>query len=779
MSRILRGAWSRRGTLVTLAAMTAVVVAGTTAVVALARATSTTALVVVPLLLIGVVAVPAIGAEVAESRREEVGLARLRGVGGPRLWAMVLGEPALAVLAGLVVGVPAGWGAAVLLASRWDDSVRVELGTGLVGLASGVALIGLVVAGGSAVRALREPLVGQLRARLRPRAATTSAVFGTLVVAVGAGVAVQRSRVDVDGDPDLLIQLAPALVGLTVAVVAGWLLQRVGRVGATATSSSGFAPFLAMRRLARSGDLLPGVRLVVAAAVVGGLALSASSAVAGWLAEQARTTSGAEWAVAADGEVDAAVALTEELDPDGEHLMAALVVPEEDRLAERRAYVDARRFAAVSGDFLAGTRLDIAGIADLRSQDLADWTFTGSELRLGVVATVQQAVRPSRRVVSTQGLDVTASYVTADGSTKDARGAAILPAQGDRADLTLRTRGCAEGCRLVSIELTRLFMGGGWYTRFDTTPFEVLVDRLELGGRDVLTQDWWAPADAGAFTDYPPEEFDPSRPVTATPEGLALRPIPSGPLELYPGSAELPVLVAGPVPEQVGDPSSRYLVPDVRGQVDALPLVGAAGALADLSTATVGSGHRIPSSELWVLADADTPDDVLDAVATATGHEPRRWSEVEESLKLSSGAATTLTHGTTAVACGLVALLALAAGAARTSRQQRREVASYRLLGVDLAAVRSAGRLEVGALAALSGAFVALGVWLAVRLLLEGATLVALVPAQLVPQTDRQWVGWLVPVLVAVLAVALVGGLARRVRREATAPAVLREEESR
>lgn len=779
MSRILRGVWSRRGPLATLAAMTAVVVAGTVATLALARATDTTALVVAPLLLLAVVAIPAIGAEVAESRREEVALARLRGIGGLRLGSMILAEPAMSVLVGVLAGIPAGRGVAGLLAVRWDGDAadQVALTSQIMTRALLVALAGLVVAGISALRALREPLAGQLRARNRPRAATTLAIFGTLVVVIGAGVAVQRSRVDVDGDPDVLIQLAPALVGLACALAAGWVVGRVGRVGAVATASSGFVPFLAMRRLGRSGDLVAGVRLVIAAAVVGGLALSASASVAGWLDEQARTSAGAEWAVPTEADVDETVALTEELDPEGEHLMAALVVPEESRLSERRAFVDTRRFEAVSGEFYAGTRLAVDGLADLRTADLSEWTFTSSSLKFGMVATVQEAPEPSPTVQSTQGVEVNVVYQTRRGTTREARTIFFLRTQGARADGQVRLPGCAEGCRLVTIEVARLRVGA-WFRRYDTTPFEVLVDTLTLEGRDLTQQPWWAPAEV-TFADYPAEKFDPSRPVTATAQGLLLRPLPSGNLDLSPGSQTLPVLVAGTTPEQVADPSSRYLIPDVRRSVEALPFVGTEGFLADLSTATIGARHRVPSSEMWVLADEDTPSDMLAAVAEATGGEPRQWVEVSESLKVTSGAAISLTHGTTAVACGLVAFLALAAGAARTARSQRREVASYRLLGVDLGRVRGAGRLEVGMLAGLTATFVAAGVWLVVRLLLDGGALVSLTPAQLVPDPSPRWMTWLVPVLLAALAVALVGGASRRVRTDRTAPAVLREEESR
>ena len=85
-SRTLQGAWARRGTLLPLFLLTVVVVGGVVAVVGFAAAAGTSRLLAVPLLLVGAVAVPATGRELAAARRTEIALARLRGLeGGERL----------------------------------------------------------------------------------------------------------------------------------------------------------------------------------------------------------------------------------------------------------------------------------------------------------------------------------------------------------------------------------------------------------------------------------------------------------------------------------------------------------------------------------------------------------------------------------------------------------------------------------------------------------------------------------------------------------------------
>ena len=61
MNRTLRGAWARRGTLFPLLLLTAVVVAGVVAVLGLASGSEASSAVAVPLLALGLFAVPASG----------------------------------------------------------------------------------------------------------------------------------------------------------------------------------------------------------------------------------------------------------------------------------------------------------------------------------------------------------------------------------------------------------------------------------------------------------------------------------------------------------------------------------------------------------------------------------------------------------------------------------------------------------------------------------------------------------------------------------------------
>ncbi|HEX8781192.1 MAG TPA: FtsX-like permease family protein, partial [Nocardioides sp.] len=204
MTRALRGAWSRRGVLATLAVMTLAVVAGAATVIGFAETAGTSRLLAAPLLLLGAVAVPAVGRELATARREEIGLARLRGIHGGRLVAVLLGEPATVILLGALLGLGLAALLVPLVTSGWLDEAGTAWTPAVLATAAGSAVAGLVAVLVGAWGPLREPLATQVSTTPRPRRATTFAIFLSLLALSGAAVAVYRSRV-VDGQPDLLV----------------------------------------------------------------------------------------------------------------------------------------------------------------------------------------------------------------------------------------------------------------------------------------------------------------------------------------------------------------------------------------------------------------------------------------------------------------------------------------------------------------------------------------------------------------------------------------------
>ncbi|WP_231250449.1 hypothetical protein [Nocardioides furvisabuli] len=765
--------------------MTLVVVGGAVVVLQFAMAAGTSPWLTAPLLLLGAVAVPSIGAELAVARREEIGLARLRGIHGLRLWRFLLVEPLLAIVLGAGIGVALGAIGTVLATRSWLDDAAPALGHTALLAAAGIAGVGLLIVSLSAAAALREPLAVQVSARRRPRRATTVAVFLSVLVLVGAGVAAYRSRGAAAGEPDLVVLLGPALVGLALGQAAIWVVRIAARVLTPATEKRGLGAFLAARRLARADDLVTPVRLVVAAAVVGSLALSGAVAVGGWTGEQAAVeVPGARTIDVTDLGALGAVDLTERVDPEGEHLIATAVVRNETRLGERRAYVDAGRWDAVVADFYDGTPAAAASDAVASvDTDIAPVQVRGERLSASAAGLTVPEVRtqrgPTGRVVAAGGggLELTLAFVTSANES----GAAVLrlevPADGSRVRRSVRVPECAEGCAITDLDVSRDSRG-----LIDGSDFEVLLETLELGSADLLAQPWLpdpssveSALNSNFFRNYqPPTSF-----VVNRPDGLQVALLPAIALRLEQdrGEASVPVLVADQDEPVALDLGGDDRTTEVVGVAGSLPLLGAVGVLADIRTSAAGSGPTVPAAEVQVVADADTPEAVLDEVAGATGATWRTRSSVRDALGERYGVAQSVAYALTALACALVALLALGAGVTRHLRDYRRDVASLRVLGVSTGTVRRAGRAELASLTVLVLAVVVAGGWLAVTLLLDGLPLLAVPVAGLPLDTAPHAWPLVVPAVLAAAAVVLVGGRARAVRASTTRPSLLREEE--
>jgi hypothetical protein len=784
LSRVLRGAWSRRGALTTLVLMTVVVVGGAVTVLQFAEAAGTSPWLTAPLLLLGAVAVPSIGAELAVARREEIGLARLRGIHGLRLWRFLLVEPLLAITLGALAGLAVGAAGTLLATSTWLGEAAPAIDRPALLAAAGIAGAGLVIVGLSAGAALREPLAAQVSARRRPRRATTLAVFLSVLVLVGAGVAAYRSRTG-DGEPDLLVLLGPALVGLALGQVAIWVVRIAARGLTPATERRGLGAFLAARRLARADDLVTPIRLVVAAAVVGSLALSGALAVSGWTAEQAAVeVPGARTIDASELGAMGAVDLTERADPEGRHLLATAIVRNESRLPERRAYVDAARWDDVVGDFYdetparaasdAVSRLD-TGMAPVQvAGDRLDVTMTGLE-----VPGVRTFRGPDGQDVRVGGgrVVLTLSFVSAANTSGAVAVNLAVPDDGTPVSRSVRVRACAEGCVVTGLSIDRDSNG-----LLDDSDFVVLVEELALGDDDLLAEAWTPDPSSveSALNNRFIRSYEPPDVIAVNrADGLQLALLPGVPLalDLDLGPAGVPVLVADEDAPQALDLGGDDRVTEVLGVARSMPLVGTVGTLADIRASAVGSGPTVPSAEVQIVAAPGTPQSVLDQVAAATDAQWRTRQAVRESLGERFGGAQSVAYALTALACALVALLALGAGVARHRRDYRRDVASLRVLGISTATARRAGRAELVSLTALVLAGVVAGGWLAVTLLLEGLPLLTIPVAGLALDTTPHAWPLAIPALVSAAAVVVVGGRARAVRAATTRPSLLREED--
>lgn len=761
MTRTLRGAWSRRGTLLPLLLLTVVVVAGAVTVLGFADRAGTSPRLVVPLLLLGAVAVPSTGRELAAARRGEIALARLRGLQGAELYALLAVEPLLVLLAGGVGGLVVGGAGAWLAGHLWVGAEASLPGVSALLAGLGIVAVGLVAVLVGMAGALREPLSEQVGIASRPRASSIAAVFGEVLVLAAAVVAVYRSGVASTTEPDWVVLAGPALVGLAVGQVVVWLVRLVARVAVPRTGGSSLSGFLVVRRLARVADAAGPLRVLVAAAVVAALALTGATQVDGWTDETARLSAGGPMRVSVDTDAAGVLALTRDLDPDGRWLMAAVLVPGEGSVVARRAFLDTSRYAAVVGDFFGGTAADGVSrrIAELAGQEST--SPTGDRLTAtveGVSARRNGRMRPLVRIAYRSGATAGVARIRLE-----------VPTSGASTTASVRVPGCGTGCVLTGLTLAR--------SKGDTTLPWILTG-LDLGGVDKLAPGWQPAFEPRNFrgTQLPggPVPVDNGLLAVATRRPLSATPVAAG--------KALPVLATDSAtwegPPQVGSTGGEERPAQVLDRLPALPLVEADGLLADLPRAAAGAPPTVPAAQVMVLARADTPDIVLGALVEAAGHPPQTLDQAVTATADRSGAAQAKVYSLMALFCLVSALLVLAAAVARQRGSWRREVAALRLVGVPVALLRRSGRVEVLWLSVAAVGATVVGSLAAVRLLLAHLALVR-VPLHAVPLLTGVAVG---PVLVAagvvVLAVVVVTGRGRAVHGGETRPAILREEGS-
>ena len=755
MNRTFRGVWAHRGTLLPLLLVTATVVAGTVAVLALGEAIGSSSAVVVPLLLLGLVAVPDTGRQLAAVRRREIAIGRLRGVTGRRLWAVLALEPLLVLVAGALVGLALGAGTALVVAHVWFGEPAVI--TSSVGPPVSVIVAGGLVAvlAGMGGR-LHEPLGEQIRTAERPRPASTATLFLNVLVLVAAVVATYRATAVSVDDPGWVVLAGPALVGLAVGQAALWLVRPGAAVAVRHTRGGRLASFLAARQL-RAAHVADPVRLLVAAAVLGAVSLTGALEVDEWTEDTARMRAAAPYQVVVDGEVTDALALAADLDPAGRWLMAAAFVPGEGSVPARRAFVDTARYDAVVGRFLDGTPADgvarhldalgegarFAGAGDTVSATVrgVSGRSTG-RLRPRVVLTYRNDRGVSSAVTLRLRIGLDGSATTGELAVPDCRGGCVA---------TRLTLDRAAGDASVPWVLTRLDLGD--------------LDALDRGWRPVVRQ-----LPAGVVEDE----------VTTVDDGLLVPPV-DRPLEAFAagGGAAVPVLATDSAswdgPPMLDSPGGEERPAAVLDRLPALPLVEADGVLADLATAAEGAPLTVPAAVVLVLAAGDTPPDLLTALAERAAADVTHVDEVEDLTSAEVGATQARMYAVIAGFCLVLAVVVLVSGNARRLAQRRHDTAALRVVGVPAGTLRAADRRQLGVLAAVTAAATVGGALVGVVLLLGNLALVS-PPEHSAPLQIGFAAGPVIATALVASALVLVLGLGfGRVGSEKSRPAILRE----
>jgi len=399
------------------------------------------AVAVAELVLLCLVVLYGVVVRTADSRRQEVALARLRGFSSFGTLRVAMTEPSLLVVAAIPFGILAGWGIVALLGSiPLGRGVPVALNGYGVLAALGAAAGGIVAVGlGSAnLLAMRLGSRGEDPGRSSRNALVVDVA---ILVLAGAGL-IELSSVGVLGGSHTnpLAALAPGLLAAAAAVIGMRAIPIVSRLGVRATAPvKGLSLFLASRQLARRPSLS---RHLLPVTLSFGLVVFAGSSYL--VANHNRARAGL-YAVGAAEVLDVV--------PRGGVDLETVV----DRaIPDRHEAMAVVQLTASTGNLLAVEAHRLAGIAFIPSLGAARLARLGDELAPKVAPSVFLTGSELRATVSEPvglkpavGLEVTVFDEVYEAETEIDLGA-LRP--GTHTYVASTEGACATACRLVSIE---------------------------------------------------------------------------------------------------------------------------------------------------------------------------------------------------------------------------------------------------------------------------------------------------------------------------------------
>ena len=742
------------------------------------------------LALLAVTVLALVAHAVVEQRRPEVALARLRGRSREAGSRLVMAELALTVLLGVPLGVlTALAGGEVLRRFVMPRGVPIELRWPLA-LAAGVAVVASLLAVYAAARpVLREPVASLLR-RIPPSVARGLGVLDVVVAVVATVAVVGLVSGDVDGPSALL---TPVLLALAVGLVSAWLLRRAATgAGRRALARGHLATGLAALSLARRPALRHVLVVVTTATALATFAANAVVVGDRNRAARAQLELGAPAVLETRATEPAALAAAVDALPPEQRRLATPVVVLRPRDPSAVPTLLLRPDEARGVGYAAapGGSADVAALVPpvVPSLQLGDGVLTGTlswqldqfragDEPVGEAPPDASGIPGGELSVPPTPLIVGITVTTPDGTALDRELAQVE--QSARGRTTVRAPVlCPGGCRFAGIWLR------------STDPWlDNLTGRLELTGLsldgkplDIGGGDRWLPADVdvdggtqtltGSGSDLVVDFDNTGRRVLSR---WADVPSPT------------PVLLAGrPPADATGDDFSlvglggRPVAARAVDHVDALPVVGGRGALADLDAQLRLGGPAPPGSSLTVWLGSADPDLVAEVshALTAQGIPVTTAATIEEARGRYERSATGwgLLLG---VFTGLVALLVsglvVAVVAVTSWRGVARDLAGLLVSGVPRRVIARAVRGEqlTTALA---------GVLLGTACGVAGAVLAmplvpifdrpAVVP---VPDLTPAWSAIALTALTALLVLGLVAVLAARAVVSRAVPERLRE----
>jgi hypothetical protein len=606
---------------------------------------------------------------------------------------------------------------------------------------------------------------------------------GALVMLSVAAV-VQIVSSDATQSSSFVELLAPLFVALGASVLAMVLIGLVARGWLRRTATrGGLSPFLASRRLVRRQDLVQLVLPLLLATAMATFAASAWQVADDWRVSKAAATIGAPTVYFTDTSPSRLQWVTQEVDPEGRYLAAA--VPPAPRTTDggRVALVDASRFARIAAwDSQWGT----TGAQEVQGwltpeREVGPITFSGTHVNVEVTG------------ISLAGelnlpLQLWLRYVPS--STGEERLAQLgdLPQKGS-VTIDGFVSECVDGCALQ-----QLFIAGSSSSVADSSG-RLTIAGIEADGDD--PGDWrlddssaWRPARPFGESDQSPVNIDTAAgglELGMTGEPAVVRitttDLPAAPPVVVTDATDLDA-VDGEEADTVNGASvlGARTPMQLTGRAKALPLVGSNGGLSDLTAALREYGDQ--ASEVTItelLVAADTPASILNEVRAKGVALTDRRTESEEldllrSDAFSLGWRVFLLVGALTLALAFLGVLALAVV---QLRWRSYEVAALRVVGVRRRDLRRAIVTEYVAL--LGMAVVGGGLAAVASLLLVLPSLDIGAIGEFDPAVDfsLRWLvmgGVLGVVMVVVLAIAL--WIARRTVKQGT-PATLRQADAR
>jgi putative ABC transport system permease protein len=670
------------------------------------------------LALLAVTVLALVAHAVVEQRRPEVALARLRGRSREAGSRLVMAELTLTVLLGVPLGVVVALaGGEVLRRVVMPSGVPLEVRWPLA-LAAGLAVLASLAAVYAAARpVIREPVASLLR-RVPPTVAKGLGVLDVVVTVVAVVAVAGLVSGDVEG-PSAMV--TPVLLALAVGLVGAWLLRRAAAgAGTRALSRGHLATGLAALSIARRPSLRHVLVVVTTATALATFAANAVVVADRNRGERARLELGAPAVLETDTTQAASLAAAVDgLPPQLRRLATPVVVirPRDPSAVPTLLLrpEEARGIGYAVGSGGSGGSDGSDGSADFTaltppvvpSVELADGVVTGTvtwqldEFRTGD-GPVGEAPPDATGIpggdlfVEPTPLTVGVTVTTPDGTAFDRDLAQVEQSAEGRATVRAPVL-CPGGCRLAGIWLRSTDPWAGHVAgRLVLSDLALDGEPLDLGGADR----WLRPeADPGGGTqrlsgsgDELVVDFDNTgRRVLSR---WADVPSPT------------PVLLAGRPPADArGDDFSlvglggRPVEARAVGRADALPVVGARGAVGDLDAQLRVGGAAPPGSALLVWLGSSDPE-LVSAVSkglAAQGLPVRGTSTLEEVRGRYERSATGwgLLLG---VVTGLVALLVsgLVVGvvAVTSWRGVARDLAGLVVSGVPRPVIARAARRE-------------------------------------------------------------------------------------